>query len=61
MQVPVRLSFGNVELGNWTSLDRDEPVPLRNFSGRIDEVVLFREALTAEEIAELYSAGEPLR
>ena len=33
------------------------PVPIRNLCGRMDEFALLREALSAEEVGELYRQG----
>jgi hypothetical protein len=56
--IPLRI--GNVEIGNWGRVNPDAPsnLTVRNFNGRIDEFALFREALSAEEIARLYEFGK---
>jgi hypothetical protein len=61
LQVKVRLSIGNVELGNWGAAYAGDRSPLRALNGRMDEFLLFRAALSAEEIGELFRAGEPIR
>jgi hypothetical protein len=63
LRFDVALRIGNVEIGNWGRID-DAPYPtpphhrVRNFNGRIDEFAVFREALSAEEIARLYEFGK---
>jgi hypothetical protein len=52
---PVRL--GRCEIGNWNPAARADRTPIRHFSGRIDEVAVFRRALSAAEVAALYAAG----
>lgn len=49
---PARL--GPARIGNWNAEDR-------KLSGRIDEIVLFGRALSAEEIGSLFDAGVPYR
>lgn len=49
------------ELGNWNArgFPGDDPFLIRNFSGAMDEFLLFGRALEAGEIHELYADGEP--
>lgn len=54
LRAGVVLSVGNVEIGNWAT-------GVRPFNGRTDELVLYRAALTPDEIAALHRAGEPVR
>jgi hypothetical protein len=56
---PYRL--GPAELGNWKALNNPKPGPaqVRNFSGSLDEFVLFSRALTDAEIHALYLQGKP--
>jgi hypothetical protein len=61
LRFDVPLRIGNVEIGNWGRISDPEDPPhlhVRNFNGRIDEFALFREALSAEEIARLYEFGK---
>ncbi|SRR6056297_2471394 len=52
------IRFGNVEVGNWGQPYRKTSAfAVRNLHGAIDEVMLFRTALTGQEIAEIYRAG----
>lgn len=52
---------GDAELGNWNAqgFPGNDPFLIRNFSGAMDEFLLFGRALEAGEIRELYSGGEP--
>jgi hypothetical protein len=55
---PTKLRFGDTEIGNWTSkgfLDHT----VRSLNGRIDELVLYKRALTEVEVTELYQSGRP--
>lgn len=54
-----RLSFGKAELGNWGLPDNSGSQPIRNFNGRMDEFLLFKQALTDAEIAALFEQGRP--
>jgi hypothetical protein len=56
---PQRLRLGNAELGNWGLPDTGAPHPIRNFNGRMDEFVVFNEALSDAEIAGLFEEGRP--
>jgi len=53
--------FGEAELGNWNAhgFPGEDPFLIRSFSGAMDEFSLFSRALTADEIASLYSDGKP--
>ena len=53
----ILLRIGDAELGNWGVPAIGDPVPIRNLCGRMDEFALFREALSAEEVRELYRQG----
>ena len=55
----VELKFGDTEIGNWGTPVNYSPQKIRNLNGRIDELVLFGDALTEEEIKELYLSGKP--
>jgi hypothetical protein len=61
LRFDIALRIGNVEIGNWGRIvdPGDSPrLHVRNFNGRIDEFALFREVLSAEEIARLYEFGK---
>ena len=51
------LVLGPCELGNWAA--SEHPFPVRNFQGRIDELMIFRRALTAVEVKTMYEEGKP--
>ena len=52
------LVLGNCEIGNWNYIPSDG-FPIRNFQGRIDELLIFRRALTATEVKNMYEEGKP--
>lgn len=54
----VPLAIGKAEIGNWTPPPHDSR-QIRNFNGRMDELILFDQALTATELARLYEDGKP--
>ena len=54
----IELVAGPCELGNWYA-DSKDPFPVRNFQGRIDELMIFRRALTAGEVKTMYEEGKP--
>lgn len=57
-QIPV-VQIGSAMIGAWdkeTSTDQDA---IRNLSGRLDELMIFQNALTSEEIKRIYEAGKP--
>ncbi|QDU64290.1 FecR protein [Planctomycetes bacterium Pan216] len=52
------LGIGEATIGNW--LNPVSPTSnVRNLNGRIDELVLFKTALTDVEVRDLYEAGKP--
>ena len=51
------LRIGPAELGNWNSGTRSDRVPIRHFSGRIDEFSVYRRALDESEIAGICTAA----
>jgi hypothetical protein len=56
---PLPIKIGPAEIGNWGVPSRGNKVPVRNLNGRMDEFLLFNQALGAEEIEALYQAGKP--
>jgi ferric-dicitrate binding protein FerR (iron transport regulator) len=50
VKIDVPLGFGRAEVGNWNPAARRDGVPMRNFHGRMDEMLVFRRALTKEEV-----------
>jgi ferric-dicitrate binding protein FerR (iron transport regulator) len=55
----VRLRLGNAEIGNWGVPRSGTPTPIRNLNGRVDEFLLFDQALPPAEVWDLYETGKP--
>jgi hypothetical protein len=53
------LRIGDAEIGNWGLPTTESGNPVRNFNGRIDEILLFGEALSPDEVRSLYERGRP--
>ena len=53
-----RMRIGSADLGNWSDPIWPE-VSIRTLNGRIDEFGLYRVALSAEEIEDIYQQGKP--
>jgi hypothetical protein len=53
--------IGAAELGNWNAkgFPKDDPFMIRNFSGAMDEFLMFNRALDTEGIRTLYAQGKP--
>lgn len=51
--------FGACELGNWGLPTPGHQFPIRNLNGSLDEFMIYRVALDAAEIRQLYEAGKP--
>lgn len=52
--------IGAASIGNWSEPEREDPsFAVRNLNGAIDEFSIYSEALSADEIAELYITGKP--
>lgn len=56
--VPIRI--GPAEIGNWQPLKKDSN-SIRSFNGRIDEFLILRRALSADDVRKLFSVGNPNR
>lgn len=54
---PGPLHIGRAEIGNWGVPRNGSWQRVRHLIGRIDEFVIFREALSGDEIQQLYEAG----
>ena len=51
--------IGLAKIGGWNRNDHTDLEYPRNFTGRIDELMIFQSALTAEEIKKIYQSGQP--
>lgn len=52
------LKIGNAEIGNWGQPFREDPsFAIRNLNGRLDELALFKKALSEKEIKDLYDTS----
>ncbi|MCE9561545.1 MAG: hypothetical protein K8U57_05775 [Planctomycetes bacterium] len=60
LTVDVTLRPGRAELGNWNPATRSDPVPIRHFSGRMDEFAVFSRPLSDDEIRR-HADGRPFR
>jgi hypothetical protein len=58
IRIPTKLRIGPAEIGNWVPQDLRE-YRLRSLNGRIDEFILFSDALSKEQIHAIYEAGTP--
>lgn len=55
-----KIIIGTGELGNWGLPEGSKPrTEVRTFNGRMDEFLLFGDALQPEEVAKLYEVGKP--
>ena len=55
------LKIGPAEIGNWGQPTRKDPdFSIRNLNGRVDELMIFNAALSAEEIKQIYEIGKPV-
>ncbi|CAN5675783.1 hypothetical protein BH11VER1_BH11VER1_16010 [soil metagenome] len=55
-----RIRIGSGELGNWGLPEGRSPrTEVRSFNGRMDEFLLFKEALSPTEIGRIYDLGKP--
>lgn len=54
-----QLTIGSATIGNWSQAGpKHESTKIRNLNGRIDELIVFGEALSAEEIRHIYTVGK---
>jgi len=53
------LQLGNVEFGNWGSPIDGSHYGIRHLNGRMDEFVIFGQALKESDVRELYQVGAP--
>lgn len=52
------LTIGPADIGNWGAPFDYQQQPIRNFNGRIDELIILNSASTAEDIIDLYQSGK---
>jgi hypothetical protein len=57
-QIPA-VQIGSAMIGNWDKKNSIDPDIVRNLSGRMDELMIFQSALSAEEIKRIYESGKP--
>lgn len=54
------VQIGNASIGNWDFPERDDPgYAVRNLNGSMDEFMLWKAALSIDEVADLYRNGRP--
>lgn len=53
------LQIGKADIGNWSLPIASDPKPVRNFVGRIDEMTLWKVALSEPELLEIYENTRP--
>jgi hypothetical protein len=60
MQTPL-VQIGSATIGGWDNQGRGDSSSGKtcNLSGRIDELMIFQKALTADDIKQIYEAGKP--
>jgi hypothetical protein len=60
MEQGEKIIIGTGELGNWGLPEGSKPrTEVRTFNGRMDEFLLFGDALQPEEVTRLYEVGKP--
>lgn len=52
-KIELPLGFGRAEVGTWNPAPRQDRTPVRTFNGRMDEMLIFRRALSAQEVRDL--------
>jgi hypothetical protein len=52
--LPFDIQLGDTEIGNWGTLPSYSPTKIRNLNGRMDELILFGEALDPTEIRRIH-------
>lgn len=53
------LMIGSAEIGNWGVPFDSKQQPIRNFNGRIDELMILKSIATDEQLLEQYQSGHP--
>ena len=59
IQFDAVLRFGDGSLGNWNVAQHRNNHPVRNFTGGMDEFLMFSRALSAAELETVYARGRP--
>jgi Concanavalin A-like lectin/glucanases superfamily/FecR protein len=54
-----RAEIGWADIGNWDVPPPSDSEPIRNFNGRMDEFILFNQALDRDEIRAIFEVGKP--
>jgi hypothetical protein len=57
----VPICIGPAWIGHWNGHNLGQADPMRNFRGRIDELVIFGRPLKLEELQLMHEAGNPIR
>ena len=55
----IRVTFSDLEIGNFAGKLPNGKRPVRNLTGRIDELAIFGRALDTNEIIEIFETGSP--
>jgi hypothetical protein len=53
------IHFGPSEIGNWGLPTEGHQFPIRNLNGCMDEMILYKDALNAGDIRNIYLSGRP--
>lgn len=59
LRADARIAIGSAQIGNWDPLNAMTSKPIRNFNGRIDELVVYSVALSEVELRNLSEVGKP--
>jgi len=59
IQFDIPLRVGEAEVGNWNAAAHRNKTLVRYLNGCMDELMLFTRALSGDEVARLYSQGQP--
>ncbi|MEI7912269.1 MAG: LamG domain-containing protein [Verrucomicrobiota bacterium] len=59
LQQPMTVHLRSAMLGNWDALDDKDGDMIRNFRGRMDDFSIYQNALSDQEIQDLYQQGRP--
>jgi len=59
LRAKIPISIGAAQIGNWDPERTSTNKPIRNFNGRMDELVVFGVALSTAEIRHHFESGKP--